>query len=53
MINLCFILSDGTRQMVYDVHPRSQETGGVAIPPGAVAVEVWLGTSDFSSLTDD
>lgn len=44
MINLRFILSDGSTHMVYDVHPRSQETNGVPVPPSAVSVEVWLGT---------
>lgn len=43
MINLEFTLEDGSRVMVYDVHPRSQETA-IQIPPGAVAVTIWLGT---------
>lgn len=42
MINLEFRLADGENVMAYDVHPRSQNDP-IAIPPGAVAVVVWLG----------
>lgn len=44
MINLEFKLENGQAVMLHDVHPASQEQGGIEIPPGAVRVTVWLGT---------
>jgi hypothetical protein len=56
MINLEFHFPDGTRRMVYDVHPRSQDEA-IPLPAGAVAVTIWLGISplhtEFSWLNDD
>jgi hypothetical protein len=45
MINLEFLDADGKRlHVLYNVHPRSQEGGGLLIPEGAALVVVWLGT---------
>jgi hypothetical protein len=44
MINIEFRFADGTSKMIYDVHPRSQEEGGLPVPNGAVGFVLWLGT---------
>ena len=43
MINVEVHLEDGSRVMLYDVHPASQETP-VELPPGAKSITIWLGT---------
>lgn len=44
MINIEFRFLDGHTQVVYDVHPRSQEEGGLPVPANAIGYTVWLGT---------
>jgi len=46
VINLEFTMPDGSNQMLYDVHPLSQEQDGLDIPEGAVRVTVWIGTRE-------
>jgi hypothetical protein len=43
MINLEFVLVDGSTVMAYDVHPRSQPDG-IPVPEGTARVIIWLGT---------
>lgn len=43
MVNIEFILADGSSVMVYDVHPSSQDEP-VIVPDGARHFCVWLGT---------
>jgi hypothetical protein len=43
MINLEFVMPDGSRVMAYDVRPACQAEP-VAVPAGATGVTVWLGT---------
>ena len=42
MIDLEFILADGSSRMVYNVQLADR---GIHIPPGAYRVRVWLGTA--------
>lgn len=45
-VNIVFTFLDERQQVVYDVHPRSQNEGGLPVPAGAVAYTVWMGTRD-------
>ena len=50
MINLEIELADGSKVMIYDVHPRSQAQA-IPLPEGAVGVVVWLGTRPWLNPT--